>query len=89
MATRFQDPLGLLVLIRACDCKVKSKVHPAPQLGSADRWEGADPASLAAPGQGPSVSPVSPAEAFPIALPRTGLCILWAPPMQLLYSFIP
>lgn len=31
MATRFQDLLGLLVLLRACDCKVKAEMHPAPQ----------------------------------------------------------
>lgn len=24
MATRFQDPLGLLILIGACDCKMKA-----------------------------------------------------------------
>lgn len=70
MATRFQDPRGLLALIRACDYRVKAEMCPALQPASADRYAGADLASLAAAGRaGCPVSPcVSPIEASPLPL---------------------
>ena len=79
MATRFRGRLGLLVLIRACDYKVKAEMCPALQPPSADRSAPADLAAWAATdGAGCPVSPFFPCRGLPTAPhPRAGLCSLW------------
>lgn len=99
MATRFEGRLGLLVLIRACDYKVKAEMCPALQPPPADRSAPADLAAwAAADGAGCAVSPCLPCRSLPTAPSRAELCSLWGkrdlyytpshPQMHPPYSFI-
>lgn len=93
MATRFQDLLGLLVLLRACDCKVKAEMHPAPQpaLQTGEQELTLRPWLLLSRPQVPSVSHcVSPAEGFllPLLEQDSTLCGAMGPLVQLLYPFV-
>ena len=71
MATRFEGRLGLLVLIRACDYKVKAEMCPVLQPPPADRSAPADLAAwAAADGAGCAVSPCLPCRSLPTAPSR-------------------